>query len=72
MVMDANAFGETIDPKQRIYEREMRVCEAVVQSERDFAQCGGMSLEEVRRARGPRPSALSANLPPKARIERPS
>lgn len=48
VVMDAEAFETTLDLQRRIYEREMRICEAVTRSEEDFEAGRGMSLEEIR------------------------
>lgn len=56
VVMDADAFDEAFDLKRRIYDHEIRVYEAVAQSECDFAEGRGMSLEEVRLARAEKKS----------------
>lgn len=51
VVMDAQAFDATVDLQRRIVEHEMRIYEAVLRSEEDYAAGRGTSLEEIRRQR---------------------
>lgn len=57
VLMDSAAFDEQLDLQRRIYEREMRAYEAILESEQDFAEGRGMTLDEVRALR------MEANVP---------
>ena len=54
VVMDVEAFEQALDLQERIKEHEMAIREAIMQSQRDFEEGRGMSLDEVRRLRAER------------------
>ncbi|MBP3885049.1 MAG: type II toxin-antitoxin system Phd/YefM family antitoxin [Olsenella sp.] len=51
VLMDAEAFEATLTLQRQVIEHEMRIYEAVEQSERDFDEGRGMSLDDIRRRR---------------------